>query len=309
MLLRAARRLALAACGLLLACASIAAPAVEAEAAVAVQALRGPGIVLHDLDRGETESLDALPARHLLHPRRLRHFRLAVDFQLADPAAAPMWALYFSWLREGGRVEVNGVTLAEWPTSSARYRGAEHPAAPGAGGAAVVARRQQPARTALGHHRFAAEPARHLRRPGRRGAAAVRAPPVLAEHDGAGELRLRAGVCGAAVRHPRRAARRAQVPADGPDLARLGRHLRRLLPATAACLGLPLVAAGAGGRHRRVHRLHLGVHDAGGQAARALVHALHAGLVRARAGPGSWSTTWRATRCSRPVSRAPGHWR
>jgi signal transduction histidine kinase len=86
--------------------------------AAAMQPLRGPGILLHDLDSGEATTVDSLPARRMLEPRRLRRFRLEADFHVADPAAAPLWALYFSWLREGGRVSVNGVTLGEWPTAS-----------------------------------------------------------------------------------------------------------------------------------------------------------------------------------------------
>lgn len=59
-----------------------------------------------------------LPQRRLLEPRRFRRFTLVMPFELRDTAAAPLWAVYFLTLNDGGRIRVNGEVIGEAPTST-----------------------------------------------------------------------------------------------------------------------------------------------------------------------------------------------
>jgi signal transduction histidine kinase len=74
---------------------------------------------LLDLDQGSTHVVDELPSRHPLQPRGNRRFRLDAEFSLPDPAAAPLWALYFRQMSDGGEVRVNGVVVGEAPSNDA----------------------------------------------------------------------------------------------------------------------------------------------------------------------------------------------
>lgn len=73
---------------------------------------------IEDLDDGSRSNVDQLPARRTLAQRHYRRFRLALRLDLPDPAAAPLWALYFVSLNDGGRVAVNGIVVGEVPTST-----------------------------------------------------------------------------------------------------------------------------------------------------------------------------------------------
>ncbi len=76
--------------------------------------------MLHDLETGITHSIDELPSRIALEPRGNRRFRLEADFNLPDPLAAPLWALYFRQMSDGGQVSVNGAVLGQAPTGDAQ---------------------------------------------------------------------------------------------------------------------------------------------------------------------------------------------
>ena len=73
---------------------------------------------LEDLDDGSRSAIDELPTRRTLAQRHHRHFRLSLRLDLPDPAAAPLWALYFVSLNDGGRVAVNGTVVGEVPTAT-----------------------------------------------------------------------------------------------------------------------------------------------------------------------------------------------
>lgn len=89
----------------------------EAPAEPSVVPLRAG--MLQDVDAGGASNAAALPFTQLLAQRRNRHFRLELPFDLPDPAAAPLWAVYFVALYEGGLVYVNGSLVGAAPTSSA----------------------------------------------------------------------------------------------------------------------------------------------------------------------------------------------
>jgi signal transduction histidine kinase len=95
--------------------ASAQAPAASGEALVA--ALRSG--TLEAVDHGGVTVIAALPFAQLLAQRRNRQFRLTLPFDLPNPAAAALWAVYFQALYEGGQIYVNGSLAGAAPTSSA----------------------------------------------------------------------------------------------------------------------------------------------------------------------------------------------
>jgi signal transduction histidine kinase len=74
---------------------------------------------LEAVDHGSVTAIATLPFSQLLAQRRNRQFRLTMPFDLPDPAAASLWAVYFQALYEGGHIYVNGSLAGAAPTSSA----------------------------------------------------------------------------------------------------------------------------------------------------------------------------------------------
>lgn len=68
---------------------------------------------LTDLGDDSRVPVNGLPMRRTLEPRHYRRFRLELRFALPDPAAAPLWAVYFHALNDGGRVRVNDTPVGE----------------------------------------------------------------------------------------------------------------------------------------------------------------------------------------------------
>ncbi|WP_326541722.1 sensor histidine kinase [Pseudorhodoferax sp.] len=73
---------------------------------------------LTDLGDGSRVPVEGLPMRRALEPRQYRRFLLELRFALPDPAAAPLWAVYFRALNDGGRVRVNGTPVGEVPSAT-----------------------------------------------------------------------------------------------------------------------------------------------------------------------------------------------
>ena len=74
---------------------------------------------LVDLDDGERIAVDRLPLRRMLSPRHFRPFALELDFEVPDRSVAPLWAVYFLSLNDGGRVSINGAPVGDVPTADA----------------------------------------------------------------------------------------------------------------------------------------------------------------------------------------------
>ncbi|MBX3610465.1 MAG: ATP-binding protein [Hydrogenophaga sp.] len=90
-------------------------PVVRADEALVVPLMYG---TVEDLDDGSRHQIDHLPARRTLAARHHRHFRLTLNLSVPDPTAAPLWALYFVSLNDGGRIAVNGTVVGEVPSST-----------------------------------------------------------------------------------------------------------------------------------------------------------------------------------------------
>ena len=73
---------------------------------------------LLSLDGEPPTELRGLPQVRQLEPRVFRRMRLQAEFRIVDRHAAPLWAIYFRQMSDGGRVRVNGVPVGEAPTAT-----------------------------------------------------------------------------------------------------------------------------------------------------------------------------------------------